>query len=74
MGKFIYYGRSVEPTLLVALREITVEQEKGTTQTEDAGHQFLDNYATHSNAKLYNQTRNMILKIYINKSYLSELK
>ena len=42
VGKFIYYGRAVEPKLLVELGSIEAEQAKGTTQTGDAVHQFLD--------------------------------
>ena len=32
VGKFRYYGRAVDPTLLVTLGSITPEQEKGTTK------------------------------------------
>ena len=49
MGKFIYYGRAVDPKLLVALGSIVAEQAKETTQTESAVHQFSDYCATHTN-------------------------
>ena len=39
-GKIIYYGHSVDPTLLVAIESIAAEQSKGTTQTEVAVHQL----------------------------------
>ena len=49
MEKFLYYGRAVNPKLLVALGSIVSDQAKGTTQTESAVHQFSDYCATHTN-------------------------
>ena len=74
VGKFLYYGQSVEPMLLVALGSIAAEQAKVTAQTEDAVHQLLDYCETHPNVKLCYHSSNMILIIHIDASYLSELK
>ena len=38
--KFLYYGRTVNTTLLVVLGSILSEKSKGTTQTEAVVHQF----------------------------------
>ena len=71
VGSIVYYCQEFDPTLLVALGEITEDQAKGTTQTGDAVHQFLDYCATHPNEKLHYHTSNIILIIQRNKSYLS---
>ena len=49
VGKFLYYGRAADPTLLVALGSIAAEKSKGMPQTETDVHQLLDYYATHPN-------------------------
>ena len=41
-GGFIYYSQKVDSMLIVALGSIAADQSKGTTQAEDAVHQFLD--------------------------------
>ena len=69
--KFIYYGQAFDPTLLVVLGSIAAEQAKGTTQTEDKVHQFLDYCTNHPNEKLGYHARNMILIIHRDASYLS---
>ena len=40
VGGFLYYGRSFNLKLLVALVLVTAEKSKRTTQTDDAVHQF----------------------------------
>ena len=68
VDKILYCVRVANPMLLVALGSITSEKSKGTTQTEDAVHQFLDYHATHTNAKLRYHARNMILITHSNAS------
>ena len=74
VGKFLYCGRSVNPTLLFALGSITEYKSKVKTKIEAAVHQFLEYCATHPNAKLRYHASDMILIIQSDVSYLSELK
>ena len=72
VGKFLLYGRTVDPTLLVALGNIAEEQTKEKMFTLQAFKKLLDYCATHTNAKLRYRASNMVLRIYSNVTYLSE--
>ena len=50
VGTFLYYGRAVEPTILVALNEIGSEQAKPTQSTVKDLTRLLDFLATYPNA------------------------
>ncbi len=50
VGTHLYYARAVDPTLLAALSAIAACQSNSTWAVADAGHQLLNNVATHPNA------------------------
>jgi hypothetical protein len=51
IGSFLYYARAVNPTILMALSAITSQQALPTEDTRNRVNQFLDDMATHLNAK-----------------------
>jgi hypothetical protein len=73
-GKFLYYARAVDPTMLTALSALAAQQAKGTEQTMEDACKFLNYCATHPDAVLRYQKSDMILKIHSDASYLSEPK
>jgi hypothetical protein len=52
VGTFLYYGRAVEPTILVALNEIGIDQSKPTQNTVDQLDMLMDYLATYPNGAL----------------------
>jgi hypothetical protein len=51
-GKFLYYARAVDNTMLVALSALALQQTKGTAKTATAAIKFLNYCATHSDAAI----------------------
>ena len=72
MGTFLFYSRAVDPTMLMALSKIAMEQTQGTQTTKEKAEHFLTYAATHPNATIKFYKSDMILKIHSNASYLSE--
>ena len=72
VGTLLYYGRTVDPTLLVALSAIASSQAHGTKALQTACHQLLDYVATHPNAGIRFHASDMILAVHTDASYLSE--
>jgi hypothetical protein len=72
-GTFLYYARSVDPTMLVTLSALASYQSKATEQAEDAV-KFLNHCATHPDAVLRYSKSDMILTVHSDASYLSESK
>ena len=70
----MYYAKSVDSTLLVALGTISSQQVKATTATNRDVVQLFDYCATHPDAVLRYRASDMILKIHSDSSYLNELK
>ena len=50
VGKFVYYARSIDPIMLVALNSLAVVQTKPTIETAKQITQFLNYSATHPDA------------------------
>jgi hypothetical protein len=50
VGSFLYYARAVNPTILIALSDITTQQSAPTENTKRRVNQFLDYMWTHPNA------------------------
>jgi hypothetical protein len=73
-GKFLYYARAVDPTMLVTLRALASQQTKGTEQTMDDAIKFLNYCTTHPNATIRYKALDMILQVHSDASYLSESK
>ena len=51
-GSFIYYARTVDPTILMGLNSIAGQQENPTEQTLKQLNYFLQYMATHPNANI----------------------
>ena len=71
VGTFIYYGRAVEPTLLVVLNEIYSDQAKPTQSTVKDLTRLLDFLATYPNVIIRYVAGTMQLKVESDASYLS---
>jgi hypothetical protein len=73
-GTLLYYARAVDPTMLVALGTIAVQQSNGTGATADAIVQLLNYCATHPVSTIRYRASDMILRIHRDASCLSEAK
>ena len=72
VGVFLYYGRAVDSTMLVALSAIASDQAAPTEATLNKTKQFLDYAATHPDAVLTYNKSEMGLAVHSDASYLSE--
>jgi hypothetical protein len=70
-GSFLYYARAVDPTVLMPLNDIAMEQTKATEKTEAATNQLLDYLVTHPDATIRYHASYMILHIHSDTSSLS---
>eukprot|EP00804_Cyclotella_cryptica_P005134 CCRYP_011529-RA/>CCRYP_011529-RA protein AED:0.46 eAED:0.46 QI:0/-1/0/1/-1/0/1/0/318 len=73
-GKFLFYGRAIDSTLLVPLRAIASQSFAPTTDTLKQTHLLLNYLATQEDAILTYKHSNMKLAIHNDASYLSEPK
>ena len=71
VGKFLYYARAIEPTMLMALNSLAAVQTKPTIETAKIITQILNYSATHPDAVIECIKSGMILHIYSDASYLS---
>jgi hypothetical protein len=74
LGTFLYYGRAVDSTMLMALSFIASTQAEPTKETMENIKLFLDYVASHQDANLTYQASDMVLIIHSDASYLSEPK
>jgi hypothetical protein len=74
IGTFLYYARAVDPTILVAINKLAVQQTTATTHTILAAKHLLGYLAAHPNAKIIYRPSNMQLVGQSDASYLSEQK
>ena len=70
-GKFLWYGRAVNNTLLTPLSELAAQQAKPTEQTMRNTKQFLDYCATQDPAVITYRKSDMILAAHSNAGYLN---
>jgi hypothetical protein len=70
-GSVLYYARAVDPTVLMPLNYISMEQTKATEKTQAATNQLFDYLTTHPEAAIINHASDMILHIHSDASYLS---
>jgi hypothetical protein len=70
-GSVLYYARAVDPTVLMPLNDIAMEQTKATGKTQAATNQLLDYLATHPDATIRYHASDVILHIHSDASYLS---
>ena len=74
LGTFLYYSRTVDPTMLVALSAIASEQASPTRATMKKVDQFLDCATSQEQAVLAYEASDMVLEVRSDSSYLSESK
>ena len=73
-GKFLFYGRAVDDTILTSIIAIVLQQAKPTENTMAHTKQLLDYLVTQIQSVLtYNASR-MILAVHSKASYLNEPK
>ena len=71
VGTLLYLARAVDPTILVALNDISSQQSKPTETTMKHVHQLLDYIATNPNPIIHYHASDMVLHIHSDGSYLS---
>jgi hypothetical protein len=69
-GLFLYYSRGCDPTIIVALNEISNNQAAPTEKTKKACDMLLDYLATHPNATIRYHASDMVLSICSDAAYL----
>jgi hypothetical protein len=69
-GSILYYARTINLTVLMALSTIASKQAKGTENTMTKTKQLLDYLATHPNATVPFHASDIILNIHLDASYL----
>jgi len=74
VGKFLFYARAVDATMLHTLNSLSAAQTKGTQRTVAALVHLLNYCATHPNVKIRYHASGMILHIHSDTSYLSKSK
>ena len=74
LGTFLYYGRAVDSTMLVALSSIATDQASPTQATLKKVDQFLDYAASQVFAIVTYHASDMVMAIHSDASYLSESK
>ena len=70
VGTFLYYGRAVDPTVLIALNDLATYQAAPTIDTLKHSKMLLDYLATYPNAKLRFYAGNMKLHFESDAAYL----
>jgi hypothetical protein len=71
VGSFLYYAKAVDPTILMALSEISSQQEAPAENTMKYVKQFLDYIWIHPDAVIWYRASDMILNVHSDASYLS---
>ena len=74
VGTFLFYGQTVDSTMLAALSATASDQAAPTETTMKKTKLFLDYAASHLDAVLTYQASNMVLALHSDASYLSEPK
>jgi hypothetical protein len=69
-GPVLYYIRAVNPTVLMPLNDIAMEQKRATDRTQATTIQLLDYLETHTYATIRYHASDMILHIHSDASYL----
>jgi hypothetical protein len=73
-GKFIWYSRGVDGTILTPLSAIAAKKSNPTVHTTQRSQQLLDYLATQEPAVLTYRKSEMVLAVHSNASYLNEEK
>ena len=67
----LYYARSVDPTMLQGINEISQVQPKSTNNSKEKAKMLLDSAATYQNAVIHYKDRNMFLHVDSDAAYLT---
>jgi hypothetical protein len=73
-GKFLFFGRAVDSTILCPISAIALQSSKPTEDTMQQTIQLLNYLATQEEAVLSYHASNMVLAVHSDTSYLSESK
>ncbi len=74
VGSILYYAWAIDMTVLMALSTIAAKQTTATKRTLEKCTQLMDYLAHNADAKVRFHASNMIMKIHLDASYLSEAK
>ena len=74
VGTLLYYSRAVDPTMLVALNAIAMQQASPMERTMDKVRQLLDYASSQEEAILTYHASDMVLAIHSDAGYLNEIK
>ncbi len=74
VGTFLYYARAVDPTIVMALSDLSSQQSALTENTMKRVNQLLDYMWMHPDAIIQYRASDMILNIHSDASYLSTPK
>jgi hypothetical protein len=74
VGKFRFYARAIDSSILTAFSAIAADMAASTQQTMESTKQFLDYAASQNDCVVTYRAFNMILPIHSDASYLSETK
>jgi hypothetical protein len=69
-GKFLYYARAVDTTMLHALNDLATQTKNGTEQTMKALTHFLNYCATHPDAEIIFRASDMVIHNHSDAAYL----
>ena len=69
-GSFLYYGQSLDNTILLVLNKIVSEQSRPTESTRNKAQQLMDYATTYPDTYIRSHASNMIPNIYTDDSYL----
>jgi hypothetical protein len=72
VGTFLFYGRAIDSTMMVALGTVASKQSKGKHATAQAITQILKYASAHPDANVRYHASDMCLHIHSDASYLSE--
>ena len=71
VGALLFYARTVDPTILIALSDLASAQTKAMQETKKATDKLLDYVGTHPNAAIRYKPSDMELNIHSDASYVS---
>jgi hypothetical protein len=74
VSSFLYYAQAVDPTILLALLEIALQQAAPTKNTMNHVNQFLDYMWTHPDVTIRYHASDLILNVHSDTTYLSAQK
>jgi hypothetical protein len=69
-GKFLYYARAIDTTMLHALNDLATQTTKGTEKTMEALAHFLNYCATHPDAEIIFRASDMVIHNHSDAAYL----